>query len=169
MSAGAHKDLTADRRYLHTPEYQKLYADLLCHLLAREFSVTTVYDVPYLGGYSQDGKTVFFDRRLPQRLFIEDQPVRIAKYLMVHECVEKALIDTFHLTYEQAHAIATEVEHRTVLENGLSPAAYERALKPYIREADHETVTYPPPDLDLTPYRDEKDRRHLVELGVRSG
>ena len=118
------------------------------------------YDIPYLGGYSVDGTVIYLDRRLPR--FIEG--VEVWRYIWVHERTEKALIDAMGWSYEKAHAAATRAEHCAVLSAGYEPRWYESLLAPWIRAADHESVTEVPADLDLTPYRDENDRRILREL-----
>ncbi|MHB8392289.1 MAG: hypothetical protein ACYDBH_22375 [Acidobacteriaceae bacterium] len=119
------------------------------------------YDIPYLGGYSEDGLTVYLDRRLPRYL----DAVDVWRFIWVHERTEKALIDQFGWDYQRAHAAATQVEHEAVRAYGINPAGYEDSLRPWIRSADHESVTRVPADLDLTPYEDERDRRVLRELG----
>lgn len=127
------------------------------------------YDIPYLGGYSEDGRTIYLDRRLPKLLSLPDRR-KFCPYpfLLVHERVEKWLLDHRKLPernpYLWAHRIATAAEHQAVREAGISPEEYEAALRPWIRSADHESVTHIPPDLDLTPYRDERDRHLLAEL-----
>lgn len=122
------------------------------------------YDIPYLGGYSRDGRTIYLDRRLPRALNIGEQRINPAPFLAIHERVEKWFLTHYRSTYQRAHKIATAMEHQAVREAGLSPEAYEAALKPWIRSADHESVTRVPPDLDLTPYEDEHDKRVLQEL-----
>ncbi len=132
---------------------------------ARRFiAVDRSYDIPYLGGYSQDGRTVYLDRRLPIHMTIDGRLINVGSLICIHERVEKSLITRMH--YAPAHAIATFFEHEAVIHLGLSPQSYESALRPYIRACAHETVTRIPPDLDLTPYEDEHDRTTLRKLGA---
>jgi carboxylesterase type B len=119
------------------------------------------HDIPYVAGYSKDGKTVYFDRHLPLIL----DGVDITPYLLEHEHAEKTLIDMYDLTYQEAHAIATMLEDKLVKSEGLlSVKKYEAHYKPYIRECDDETLTKVPMDLDLTPYEDEHDKKVLKRI-----
>jgi hypothetical protein len=136
--------------------------------IARAKRVDRNYDIPYLAGYSRDGGIIYFDRRLPERLFIDGHAVPVQSYLLIHEATEKALIDVLGMSYEQAHAIATRVEHDAVVADGIAWRAYSAALEPYIFEAEHEKVSRVPPDLDLKPYEDEGDREALKKM-IRAG
>jgi hypothetical protein len=127
-------------------------------LFERPFRVDVLHDIPYLAGYSVDGSVIFIDRNIPVEL------VSLIPFLLIHERVEKALIDGTMADYQEAHAVATFVEHIVVSDAGLNPDEYEAVLKPYIRSADHESVTNPPWNLDLTPYEDEHDKKVLREL-----
>lgn len=126
-------------------------------------AINRSFELPYLGGYSQDGRTVYFDRRVPiaaikiGRLFVNVLP-----FLITHETVEKALIDLYGYKYQAAHEVATEAEHRKVRAAGRDIKAYEAALKPWIDST--EVYTNVPPDLDLTPYIETKDTKNLTHI-----
>ena len=126
---------------------RRVYSDLK---LDRE------HDLPYLGGYSKDGKTIYLDRHLPEFLTLhEDGKAREfdpTPFLLVHEKWEKAIIDELHWTYPPSHEVATGIERRQVLAHGLPWAAYSNALKPFIKADEHEKLVKVPKDLDLTPY-----------------
>ncbi len=128
------------------------------------FRVNHKFDIPYLGGYSVDGRTIYLDRRLPDMFRMGTHHANLGEFVTVHERVEKWFLDTYHSAYLRAHRIATAMEHQAVREAGLDPVKYEAALRPYIRRCDDETVKRVPVDLDLTPYEDEDDRRILSEL-----
>jgi hypothetical protein len=51
------------------------------------------YDIPYIAGYSRDGNTVFIDRHLPRSFRWLAKTVRVEPFLLIHEIVEKALLD----------------------------------------------------------------------------
>ena len=102
------------------------------------------HDIPYLAGYSKDGKTIYIDRHLPKRY--DD------KYLVLHEMVEKSLIDELGLPYEFAHAVATAAERELVMLNGHNWVQYDTFMQKYIKTAEHEQLINLPQDLDLTPY-----------------
>lgn len=125
--------------------------------LKRPFKVDKTHDVPFLGGMSKDGKTVYIDRHLPALITIGHKKVNVLPYILVHERTEKAIMDQMGYTYSSAHNLATKAEHRKVREHGLKPADYEKALKPYIKADEHEKITKPPPDLEPRPYLQESD------------
>jgi hypothetical protein len=60
-------------------------------LRRRVRKVRYAYDVPYIAGYSTDGKTVFIDRHLPRSFRWLLKTVRVEPFLLTHEIVEKAL------------------------------------------------------------------------------
>jgi hypothetical protein len=51
------------------------------------------HDVPYLAGYSLDGKTIYIDRHMPKSLKVRGRTVMTDRFLVLHEEVEKSLID----------------------------------------------------------------------------
>src|SRR5258706_10288744 len=59
--------------------------------------INTEFDIPYLGGYSCDGKTIYFDRHLPKMVTIERDGSKKTfdpiQFLKLHESLEKTLID----------------------------------------------------------------------------
>jgi hypothetical protein len=88
------------------------------------------YDIPYIAGYSQDGRTVFIDRHLPQTFRWLMKTVRVEPFLVTHEIVEKALLDELRLQYLHAHQIALRIERNAVKAAGVSWRVYQT-----IREA----------------------------------
>lgn len=127
-------------------------------------SVDRSHDLPYLGGYSQDGRTVYIDRHLPDVLTIDGNPVHVIPLIATHERVEKAVMDVLGYDYPDAHHVATQAEHQLVRLAGLDPTSYEDTLRPYIKAARLEQLTAVPRDLDLTPYRDEHDAALLDKM-----
>lgn len=127
------------------------------------FNLIKTYDIPYLAGYSEDGKHIYFDRHLQ---LIKPQPdsFDVTKYLIVHEKVEKALIDILGYKYQDAHEVALRVEHDSLTADGHDWKEYSEYLKPFIKNAEHENLTKVPGDLDLTPYEDEHDNTILTRL-----
>lgn len=126
-------------------------------------------DVPDLAGYSVDGRTVYIDRHFAEsQLAQSDKP-----YLVVHEHVEKTLIDVLSYSYAQAHEMATAAEHQAVGHSDYNAKSYEKALAPYIKRAELEKITNPPMDLDCHPYYEDPDAQdlkilaRLAELGVK--
>jgi hypothetical protein len=125
--------------------------------LARGAKVDRQHDVPYTGGISNDGRTVYIDRHLPTSLKIGRLSINPVPYLQVHERTEHALMTVLGMKYQQAHKLATTAEHRRLRHNGIDPAAYEAALKPYIKADDVEKLKKVPANLFMGPYRDEHD------------
>ncbi|SRR5258706_5776279 len=135
---------------------------------ARE--INKEYDIPYLGGYSKDGNTIFFDRHLPDQVTLErDGTKKIidpVQFLKLHEELEKSLIDQLKLHYQQAHKAATAYERRGVLQT-LGPGwwdPYQRVMEKYIKADAHERLKKIPRDLDTTPYIDEHDTKLLAHM-----
>jgi len=136
---------------LHAPAFQKE--------IGRTVKIIDKYDVPYVAGYSKDGKDIYIDRHLN----VDFNGTDITKYLLVHERVEKALIDVFGLRYQEAHHIALAVEHDAVVGDGINWRDYSKFIDKYIKRLDHENLKLSPPNLDLTPYEDEKDFSKFVK------
>ena len=65
------------------------------------------HDVPYLASYSKDGKTIYIDRHMPASFRYAGKEINTDRYLILHEEVEKTLIDQLNLHYLHAHQIAT--------------------------------------------------------------
>jgi hypothetical protein len=119
--------------------------------------VNREYDIPYIAGYSLDGDTVFIDRHLPRTFRWITKTVRVDPFLLTHEIVEKALLDELRLHYLHAHQIAVRAERDAVKAAGVSWWAYQRFMKKYEKPIEKEKLVRVPSQLDLTPYRDEKD------------
>lgn len=144
MGMGTHvlEKLLSDREVR-----QSLYSD---HNLNRG------YDIPYLGGYSNDGKTIYLDRHLPDEIsFSVDGKTHTFcpdHYICQHEKFEKAVMDACGWSYTAAHEAATGYERRSVLAAGIPWDGYQRSLKPYIKADERQTLKKVPKDLDLRPY-----------------
>lgn len=135
-----------------------LMLDRALDAIARRARLDRTHDVPYLAGYSTDGKIIYIDRHLPQT-FGESggKEVEVDRFLILHETVEKALIDHVHLHYQHAHQIATRAEQAAVRAAGVSWREYDRFMQQYVKEVWSERLERVPADLDLKPYRDEHD------------
>jgi hypothetical protein len=127
-------------------------------------AVNRSYDIPYIAGYSVDGRTVFIDRHLPRSFHWLMKTVRVEPFLMTHEIVEKALLDELRLHYLHAHQIAVRAERDAVRAAGVSWWAYQSFMKKHERQIEEEKLVKVPRNLDLTPYRDEKDFAVLERL-----
>jgi hypothetical protein len=138
--------------------------DVVRAIRRRVLVINRKYDIPYIAGYSVDGRTVFIDRHLPRSFRWLLKTVRVEPFLLTHEIVEKALLDELRLHYLHAHQIAVRAERDAVKAAGVSWWAYQRFMKQHERQIEEETIVKVPGTLDLTPYRDEKDFGLLERL-----
>lgn len=146
------------KRYTSDPRFIARMAQMNSIPVIRKF------DIPYLCGYSKDAGKIYFDRHFNSKFAGRD----ITKFLKIHEYSEKAFIDFFGLNYEKAHKFATNLEREAVRAAGLNWEKYTEHLDPYIKNVEHEKLNSVPKDLDLTPYRDERDSRILSQLVGKS-
>src|SRR6516164_2509876 len=72
------------------------------------------HDIPYLAGYSINGKTIYIDRHMPKTMKYAGREIDTDRYLILHEEVEKTLIDQLGLHYLHAHQIASRAEQAAV-------------------------------------------------------
>ena len=139
-------------------------------LRKRIATVDHSHDIPYIAGYSRDGRTVYIDRHLPRSFRSWSlKRVYVAPFLVTHEVIEKALLDQLQLHYLHAHQIAVRTEREVVKTAGVSWSAYQGFIKKYEKAIAEERLENVPGDLDLTPYRDEKDFARLEELVRKAG
>jgi|ERR1700730_1087703 hypothetical protein len=89
------------------------------------------YDIPYIAGYSKDGRTIFIDRDLPKSFSFLGRLYRVEPFLLTHETVEKALLDELRLHYLHAHQIAQRAERDAVKAAGAAWWFYQRFIKKY--------------------------------------
>jgi hypothetical protein len=118
-------------------------------------------DIPYLAGYSRDGRTIYIDRHIPTSFVCDGREVLTDRFLILHEAVEKSLLDHLGLHYQHAHQIALRAEEAAVRAEGVSWSDYDRFMREFIKEAGDERLAHLPLDLDIKPYRDEHDSKLL--------
>lgn len=170
MSAGHLDEEPATKRA--TEALLDKYPDLQA-FLATEPVVSRQFKVPYLGGISKDGKTVYIDRDLPEVL--PNTGIPPDPYIARHERIEWWLMTRLGMDYaglgdiDGAHHFAVRYEHEGLVADGYDPNAYEDELATYIKEAEHGDLEPDdvPPDLFLGPYEDEEnglDRKLLPVL-----
>jgi len=149
----------APHRKLRLPDVfvSSLMLDRAVDAILRRVHLDHDHDVPYLAGYSQDGKTIYIDRHLPKTFSYRGKSVAVDRYLVLHEAVEKTLIDELHLHYQHAHQIATRAEAAAVRADRIAWREYDHFMQRYIKQVGDERLTRVPADLDLKPYRDEHD------------
>jgi hypothetical protein len=85
-------------------------------------------------------------------------------FLVLQEAVEKALLDELGLNYIHAHQIALRSERAAVEAQGIAWRDYDSLIKQHEKQIADERLTKVPNDLDLTPYRNERDFTQLQHL-----
>jgi len=150
---GAHKRLRVPDTYVSCLMLDRA----LDAIEKRVGTIDRDHDIPYLAGYSLDGKRIYIDRHLPPTFQFRGREIAVDRYLLLHEEVEKTLIDQLKLHYQHAHQIATRAEEAAVRADGISWRAYDRFMQQYVKTVGDERLEKVPDDLDLKPYRDEHD------------
>ncbi|MBV8963070.1 MAG: hypothetical protein JOY67_07365 [Hyphomicrobiales bacterium] len=158
---------TAPHKRLRMPNWyvSGLMMDRALDAIARRVkNLDRKHDVPYVAGYSKDGKTIYIDRHLPSEMEYKGRKINTDRFLLLHEEVEKTLIDQLNLHYLHAHQIATRAEEAAVRAAGISWRDYDRFMQKYVKKMGDERLTKIPADLDLKPYRDEHDVELLERM-----
>ena len=132
--------------------------------ILRKTKLERGWDIPYLAGYSRNGKIIFIDRHLPQFLITPSGKYDVFPFLILHEAVEKSLLDELSLVYQHAHQIALRAEEAAVRAAGIKWKVYDAFMQRYIKSVGHEKLNKIPPDLDIKPYHDEKDTALLKKM-----
>jgi hypothetical protein len=151
---------TAPHKKLKLPEWyaSNLMLDrALDAIMRRVKKFDRKHDIPYLAGYSEDGKTIYIDRHMPRFFKFRGRKIDTDRFLILHEEVEKTLIDQLGLHYLHAHQIATRAEQAAVRAAGVTWHDYDRFMQKYVKRIGDERLTKVPDDLDTKPYRDEHD------------
>src|SRR3954454_24216497 len=164
----------APHRKLKLPEWyvSSLMMDRALDAVVRRVKkFDRAHDIPYLAGYSQDGKTIYIDRHMPRSFTYKRRKIDTDRFLVLHEEVEKTLIDQLGLHYLHAHQIATRAEQAAVRAAGIRWRDYDRFMQKFVKCLGDERLTRVPADLDLKPYRDEHDVDLLkrMQAGIERG
>lgn len=157
MSVGVH------HTHLHIPDsaLSRHHVDESINALLAKVTINRDYWIPYLAGYNTDWKdkpTVFIDYRLGDKIHYKGKMIEVTRYLLIHECVEKCLMDELGMHYLLAHNLATGAEKSAVEADGHDWADYTYCLDPYINivARDQPKGKVSPDNLDKTPYVQEK-------------
>lgn len=156
----------APHKKLRVPDWyaSSLMTDRALDAILRRIKVDYQHDIPYLAGYSLDNSTVYIDRHLPRIFEYKGRKIEVARYLIMHEEVEKTLIDQLNLHYLHAHQIATRAEQAAVRADKISWRAYDRFMQKYVKSIGDERLSKVPKDLDYKPYRDEHDQELIARM-----
>src|SRR5579864_2175823 len=126
-----------------------LMLSLALENILKKVKINRKYDIPYLSGYSRDGKTIYIDRHMPKIFNYKGRKIRTDRYLVLHETIEKILIDRLKLHYQFAHQIALRAEQASVRSDKISWHAYDKFMQKYIKEIGNEKLKNVPKNLDL--------------------
>jgi uncharacterized protein (DUF1684 family) len=135
---------TAPHKKLRVPEWYVsglMMERALDAIVRRVKQLDRAHDIPYLAGYSRDGNTIYIDRHMPKSFRFRGRAIETDRFLILHEEVEKTLIDRLNLHYLHAHQIATRAEQAAVRAAGINWRDYDRFMQKYVKK----------------PYRDEHD------------
>ena len=122
------------------------------------------FDIPYVAGYSLDGHTIFIDRHMPKTLVWRSRRIKTDRFLVVHEAVEKSLIQLLGMHYLHAHQIALRAEQAAVRAEGIEWHVYDQFMQENIKVIGEEALSKVPDCLDLTPYRDFHDKEEIARM-----
>jgi hypothetical protein len=129
-----------------------------------ELIINTDYSIKYTGGYSVDGRRIFFDKNFPKLIAVNNKIIdtveSIAKH---HEVTEKWLVD-FGYSYAYSHRLATSIERDFIEFLGVNWEAYSRGVSKYLHENYNRKLENTPIDLDLLPYIESRDSKALKEI-----
>jgi len=128
--------------------------------------VDTLHEVPYLGGVSKDGQTVYVDCRFPAQYKQKDgKIVEPHKYLVFHEFAEFLLMSQGE-HYNQAHRRAAQLEKEFLSEDGINIKEYYEHIYKYVQAAmNNIDASKIPVDLDMRPYLEDGLSHTLKAMG----
>lgn len=132
--------------------------------LEKKVKVDRTHTIPCVCGYSNDGRTIYIDRRMPHGFRDAGKFVDVTKFLILHEILESLLIRTYGLQYQSAHQIALRAELDAVKAANINVIAYIHWTSVWIKYLEHADSSNPPKDLDRTPYKDEHDKENLNKV-----
>lgn len=127
------------------------------------------YDVPLLGGGSEDRGTVYLDRDWNPIARIGGKLIDRTPFVAEHEKVE-ADLESSGMEYMEAHRIAMKAENRLVKAAGIDPVEYEASYAADLRNVARKSIAgpgEPPPDVIQKPYEhphNQQARDMLTEV-----
>jgi hypothetical protein len=124
--------------------------------------VNRTQDDPYLAGISENHCTLDIDRRVPKQMVVKGKSFDPAKYLGVHEAVERRNMDK-GMKYEPAHRIALKAERAAVEADGIHWKGYQEQMHKLARVTQKEKNPRPPSDLYKGPFSNVGQRKLTKE------
>lgn len=143
-------------------------------LYGQSVKLDTMHDIPYAGGVSVDGRTVYIDRKLYTDLRLGKVRVRgmtwkqVVQCWIEHEHTEKSVVDGDNPVdvYLGAHAMATTKENETAKMILGNADRYEDAIEPALKACAARDPVIVPKDLWCGPYLDAPSKRDLEILRI---
>jgi hypothetical protein len=126
-----------------------------------QYVIDNTKDIPFGGGSSQNGKTVYIDKDMPTSLDVrligseQTRPMPIQKFIAIHEDVERHHMVDLGEPYETAHDHALKTERAAVEAAGFDFNDYQRKVLTEVRKVQykgHDPSIKPPEDLVTKPY-----------------
>jgi hypothetical protein len=131
--------------------------------------VSRKFDVPDLAGYARNGVTFYIDKDCPNGFDFKGSYLLTDRFLLLHELVEDAILKLFRsIEYQDAHQVADLAEKEaveTVLGVEVFPAYAKFMMEQVDKAWSKKGQLRVPPDLDVKPYADEKEKRKLADMG----
>src|SRR5579863_7277230 len=103
-------------------------------------TINRKYDDPYLAGMSEDHKRIYIDRHIPKKITVKNKSFDPAKYLAVHETVERKHMDR-GMKYEPAHRLALKAERAVVEADGINWKGYQEIMHRLAEFTEKETTS----------------------------
>ena len=165
---GSKAPLSKNKHHVAAWLISKEMTDHATRAIRSRIHIERSYDIPYLAGYSLDGHVIFIDRHMPKSFIYRSKRVMTDRFLVVHEAVEKSLIQLLGMHYLHAHQIALHAEQAAVRAEGIEWETYDHFMQDYIKVIGDERLTKVPDILDLTPYKDFHDTAEIREMRKNS-
>jgi hypothetical protein len=121
------------------------------------------FEVPYVAGYDLDaGDYVFVDCAVPFTIRRGGRTIPVGPLLVIHERVEKAILQDYATIYPSAHQVALRIERAAAKAAGAAWKPYDdfiTAISNTISARDHAHVS---DRLDLQPYYTFEDADNVA-------
>src|SRR6516164_9634774 len=119
--SAAHKKLNVPEWYVS----ELMLERALDAIIRRLKKLDREHDIPYIAGYSVDGTIIYIDRHMPRSFKHKGRAIETDRFLILHEEVEKTMIDRLNLHYLHAHQIAARAEQAAVRACGVNWREYD--------------------------------------------
>lgn len=131
--------------------------------------VSRKFQVPYLGGASKDGETIYIDMRFPTSYLQRDgKIVHPIPYLVRHEVYESQLMKQ-GIEFNTAHRLSAQHEKEQLRHSRIDVKQYYENIYKWVMDTIHQIDAKKlPPDLNLQPYIGDGLETVLRQMGLPS-